>query len=170
MVRHYWSNSTTQQSFKVSFLPGNLQFSSCWVSLNILCICLAALSLSRSTARRIFLASFRIFLSARRLSCSLAWVDLSSLTRDWIWVSCIARQILNHWTTREVTYYEEGIHRAWTPSQAYPCWSWMAISPVDSELCAEHLWEWQWKGKTPSGQGNPRDHIQVTHRLRGNIP
>ena len=28
--------------------------------------------------------------------------DLSSLTRDWTHVPCIARQILNHWTTREV--------------------------------------------------------------------
>ena len=27
---------------------------------------------------------------------------LSSLTRDWNWLLCIARQILNHWTTREV--------------------------------------------------------------------
>ena len=24
------------------------------------------------------------------------------LTRDWIWVHCIGRWILNHWTTREV--------------------------------------------------------------------
>ena len=28
--------------------------------------------------------------------------DLSSLTRDQTCVPCIARQILNHWTTREV--------------------------------------------------------------------
>ena len=26
----------------------------------------------------------------------------SSLTRDQTWVSCIGRQILNHWTTKEV--------------------------------------------------------------------
>ena len=31
---------------------------------------------------------------------------------------------------------EEGIHRAWTPSQACLCWSCMATSPVDSEFCA----------------------------------
>ena len=31
---------------------------------------------------------------------------------------------------------EEGIHRAWTPSQACPRWSCKATSPVDSELCA----------------------------------
>ena len=31
---------------------------------------------------------------------------------------------------------EEGIHRAWTPSQACLCWSCVATSPVDSELCA----------------------------------
>ena len=31
---------------------------------------------------------------------------------------------------------EEGIQRAWTASQACPCWSCMTASPVDSELCA----------------------------------
>ena len=31
---------------------------------------------------------------------------------------------------------EEGIHRAWTPSQACLCWSCVATSPVDSEFCA----------------------------------
>ena len=31
---------------------------------------------------------------------------------------------------------EEGILRAWTASQACPCWSCVATSPVDSELCA----------------------------------
>ena len=28
--------------------------------------------------------------------------DLSSWTRDWTFIPCIVRQILNHWTTREV--------------------------------------------------------------------
>ena len=28
--------------------------------------------------------------------------DLSSLTRDWTWIPCIAREILNHWTAKEV--------------------------------------------------------------------
>ena len=32
--------------------------------------------------------------------------------------------------------FEEGIHRAWTPSQACLCWSCVATSPGDSELCA----------------------------------
>ena len=36
----------------------------------------------------------------RLSSCSM-W-DLSSLSRDWTHVPCIARQILNHWITREV--------------------------------------------------------------------
>ena len=31
--------------------------------------------------------------------------------------------------------YEEGIHSAWTPSQACSCWSCSATSPMDSELC-----------------------------------
>ena len=34
------------------------------------------------------------------------------------------------------TDFEEGIHRARTPSQAYLCWSCSAASPVDSELSA----------------------------------
>ena len=58
---------------------------------------------------------------------------------------------------------EEGIHRSRTPSQAYLGWSCLAASPVDSELSAWCLWERQWKDKTPSGQGNLEDHIQVTH-------
>ena len=32
--------------------------------------------------------------------------DLNSPTRDWTRVPCIARQILNHWTTKEVPGYE----------------------------------------------------------------
>ena len=39
---------------------------------------------------------------ARGLSCSVACGNLSSLTRDWTRVPCIGRQILYHWTTREV--------------------------------------------------------------------
>ena len=31
--------------------------------------------------------------------------DLSSLTRGWTCVPCIARWILNHWTTREVAFF-----------------------------------------------------------------
>ena len=37
-----------------------------------------------------------------RLSYPHSMWDLSSLTRDWACVPCIARQILNHWTIREV--------------------------------------------------------------------
>ena len=33
-------------------------------------------------------------------------------------------------------HIEEGIHRAWTPSQACLCWSCVATSPVDSDLRA----------------------------------
>ena len=55
------------------------------------------------------------------------------------------------------TGFEEGIHRAWTPSEACPCWSCLVASQVDSELSAQCLWEWQWKDKTPSGQGNLED-------------
>ena len=47
-----------------------------------------------------------IFLATLGLCCNV-WVlhcmwDLNSLTRDWTHVPCIRRQILNHWTTREV--------------------------------------------------------------------
>ena len=42
------------------------------------------------------------------LLCSI--FDLSSLTRHWSWVPCIVRQILNHWTTREVPlFYLNGL-------------------------------------------------------------
>ena len=30
---------------------------------------------------------------------------------------------------------EEEIHRVWTPSEACPCWSCLAASPMDSTLC-----------------------------------
>ena len=39
---------------------------------------------------------------AHRLSYSHSMWDLGSLTREWACVPCIARQILNHWTIREV--------------------------------------------------------------------
>ena len=39
--------------------------------------------------------------------CSIFWLwvtwNLSSLTRDWTCTSCIGRQSLNHWTTKEVS-------------------------------------------------------------------
>ena len=35
----------------------------------------------------------------------------SSRTRDWISVLCIDRQILNHWTTREVHFFYKGNFR-----------------------------------------------------------
>ena len=45
-----------------------------------------------------------VFLSSysHRFSCSTTCGILSSLTRDRTCASCIERQILNHWTTREV--------------------------------------------------------------------
>ena len=35
--------------------------------------------------------------------------DLSSLPKDWTHISCIGRQILNHWTAREVPVFTEFI-------------------------------------------------------------
>ena len=35
--------------------------------------------------------------------------DMSSLTSDWTHIPCIARQILNHWTTREVPEFTSSI-------------------------------------------------------------
>ena len=40
--------------------------------------------------------------AALRFTCPTACGNLVSLTRDPIHVLCIERQILNHWTTREV--------------------------------------------------------------------
>ena len=37
------------------------------------------------------------------LGLTVPWHEGSSRTRDWTSVSCIARQILNHWTTREAS-------------------------------------------------------------------
>ena len=50
---------------------------------------------------------YSIYLAMSGLSCStqdpwLQCVGSSSLTRDWTWGPCIARQILNHWITRQV--------------------------------------------------------------------
>ena len=42
------------------------------------------------------------FIVARASSVALRHWDLSSLTRDQTYVPSIAKQILNHWTTREV--------------------------------------------------------------------
>ena len=36
------------------------------------------------------------------LCLSMAWGNLSSLTRDWTHTSCIERWSLKHWTTREI--------------------------------------------------------------------
>lgn len=41
----------------------------------------------------------------RGLRCSVACGNLSSPTRDGTSVHCIARQILNHWTTRKVPHF-----------------------------------------------------------------
>ena len=40
--------------------------------------------------------------ASRALCCSPGMWHLSSPTSDQIWVPCIRRRILNHWTTREV--------------------------------------------------------------------
>ena len=47
--------------------------------------------------------------------------DLRSWTRDWTPVPCIDRQILNHWTTREVpwcSYSKTNSHRKWCGNRA----------------------------------------------------
>ena len=41
----------------------------------------------------------------------------------------------NYWSF-STSPSEEGIHRAWTPSQACLCWLCVAASPVDFDLCA----------------------------------
>ena len=71
--------------------------------------CLIQSSMSLILKKNFF---FNLFiLSVSGLSCSVwAWLlhgrsGPSSQTRDQIWVPCIGRQILNHWTTREVPPY-----------------------------------------------------------------
>ena len=59
-------------------------------------------------ARGIFIASFRIFHCCTQILFMVQGLshpclrNLSSPTRAWIHVPCIARQILTHWPTREV--------------------------------------------------------------------
>ena len=63
-----------------------------------------------AVARRISAVSCVIFHCGTQALTSwsvLAWFfqgiwNLSSLTRNWTYVLCIGRQILNHWTTRKV--------------------------------------------------------------------
>ena len=43
--------------------------------------------------------------ASHRLSCSHNMWDLSSLTGDQTCILCIERQILNHWTTKEVPFH-----------------------------------------------------------------
>ena len=49
---------------------------------------------------------------------------------------------------------EEGTHRAWTPSQACPCWSCVATSPVDSDSVLSACGNDKGRIRLPSGQGN----------------
>ena len=43
-----------------------------------------------------------VFIAVWGLSCPHGMWDLSSLIRDWTHIPCLARQILNHWTTSKV--------------------------------------------------------------------
>ena len=74
-------------------------FASAWV-----CFVLAALGLSgvslHLTESCVVTHGLSHCGSQAQLLCGMR--DLSSLTRDQTCVPCIARQILNHWTTREV--------------------------------------------------------------------
>ena len=53
------------------------------------------------TARELFIAGSWLLCSCGLVACGL-W-DLSSLTRDRTHVPCVERQILSHWTTREIS-------------------------------------------------------------------
>ena len=54
--------------------------------------------------RRIFCCGAQSLIVLHRPSCAtqLGLWDLSYPTRDQTLIPCIARQVLNHWTTREV--------------------------------------------------------------------
>ena len=50
---------------------------------------------------QILVASHRIFLVVRGLSCPHSMWDVSTMTRNQTYIPCIGRRILNHWTTRK---------------------------------------------------------------------
>ena len=57
--------------------------------------------------------------------------DLSSLTRDWACVPCIARQILNHWTTREVPNlkdFKSYLANIWNECNCTVVWTFFGIA------------------------------------------
>ena len=59
--------------------------------------------LGKSFTRVNFIYFFKyLFVAALAVGCPMACRDLSFLTRDQTCVSCLLRQILNHWTMREV--------------------------------------------------------------------
>ena len=63
------------------------------------------------------------------MGCVALWHVEVSLTRDWTHISCIGRQTLNHWTTKEVQHisfsfykavYSSGFLQAWTLTPTTP--------------------------------------------------
>ena len=105
------------------------------------CIYLAAVSLSRifSALCRIFCCCARILVVVHRFWNTCAQLphgmwDLGSLTRDWTHVPCIAKQILNHWTMREVP--------VWVSSNIYKKWNWGMITWLLLSLGVPFLLPW----------------------------
>ena len=62
-------------------------------------ICFSVVNLS---FKKIFISLCQILVTAHGLRCPEAYGNLSSPTRDQTRIPCIARQILNHWSTKEM--------------------------------------------------------------------
>ena len=108
--------------------------------------------------------------------------DLRSLTRDWIWVPCIARRVLNHLTTREVLSFfflnnalaiknEEAFSKSYFRHQLHEWWQLRRRdtlpTPVFLGFPVAHLvknlpamWEtWVWS----LGREEPLEKGKATH-------
>ena len=104
-VRHDWETELNWSWF-IMLLISAIQQSDSVIYINILFHFLFHYSLSHNIE-----CSSSLAVACGLSGCGV-WAqlprrmwDLSSPTRDWTCVPCVARQILNYWATREVTYY-----------------------------------------------------------------
>ena len=64
--------------------------------------------------------------------------DLSSVTRDWTCVPCIGRMILNHWTTREVSW-----RLFWNTDSSFHFLSLSVLCFQFYYYSSSHVWMWE---------------------------
>ena len=97
--------------------------------------------------------------------CHTAWGNLSSLTRDQARVPCIARQVLNHWTTREVP--EAWSLNHWTAREVpqnsiiVPIYRWRNWDREMTQLTPGHA-DGKWHS---SGAGDPSSEASLASGL-----